>query len=146
MDARDLFPSGFHGAYNMNPNHRVSEAQLPHRTRLAVPHPVKYYYTGFGVSARVDQAPDLDTVARPSGAAEDAFAADVYALGKLLAHFFRDVCLSPLSCPLPYTYSPSLTHHRATRTSPSSIPSSRPCSPLPHSAPPPPPASRNFTR
>ncbi|ETW79686.1 hypothetical protein HETIRDRAFT_419350 [Heterobasidion irregulare TC 32-1] len=90
MDARDLFPSGFHGAYNMNPNHRVSEAQLPRRTRLAVPHPVKYYYTGFGASARVDQAPDLDTVARPSGAAEDAFAADVYALGKLLAHFFRD--------------------------------------------------------
>ncbi|THH04988.1 hypothetical protein EW146_g10020, partial [Bondarzewia mesenterica] len=52
MDARELFPEGFHGAYNMNPAHRMSESHLARRTRLSTPTPVRYYYIDFGHCAR----------------------------------------------------------------------------------------------
>ncbi|KAI0060102.1 hypothetical protein BV25DRAFT_1839864 [Artomyces pyxidatus] len=101
MDASALYPQGFHGAFNMNTSHRVSEAGLLHHTRLEVP--VKYYFIDFGTSVRFPNAPERRLVSQKHGsgtdfvlpelrengqALYDPFKADVYALGRLLDHFF----------------------------------------------------------
>jgi len=48
MTPAPLFPKGFHGAFNLNTERRVSEKHLNRRSRLQAP--VKYYYIDFGSS------------------------------------------------------------------------------------------------
>lgn len=123
MDARPLFPQGFHGAFNMNPTHRVSEDSLPHLTRLSCPTPVKYYYIDFGHAVRFNSEeerrkvpwrmgrgggskkrgmlPELRGAGEGGGEGGgegkevlyDPFMGDVYALGSLFDHFFYQVRL-----------------------------------------------------
>ncbi|EJT97915.1 hypothetical protein DACRYDRAFT_119109 [Dacryopinax primogenitus] len=48
MDTHDMFPDGFHGAFTLNPGHRMSETGLLRLTRIQAP--PKYYYIDFGSS------------------------------------------------------------------------------------------------
>ncbi|KZO95058.1 kinase-like protein [Calocera viscosa TUFC12733] len=92
MDPKDMFPKGFHGAFNWSFRARAREKRGPSRTRLQVP--VKYYWIDFGSSRQLEgenrlvapgwaawRAPEMD------GESEnlfDPFKADVYALGLTL--------------------------------------------------------------
>ncbi|KAA1466879.1 hypothetical protein DENSPDRAFT_812250 [Dentipellis sp. KUC8613] len=80
MDARALFPAGFHGAFNMNPAHRAPEAHLPQRSRLAAPVPVRYCFIDFALAVRVGEpagapGPGAEDSAARAGA-EDSGAED----------------------------------------------------------------------
>ncbi|KZO95064.1 kinase-like protein [Calocera viscosa TUFC12733] len=94
MDPKDLFPKGFHGAFNWSWRLRMREnlKGVPSRTRLQFP--VKYYWIDFGSSGQLKgenplvasgwaawRPPEMDV---ESEEPYDPFKADVYALGLTL--------------------------------------------------------------
>ncbi|KZT52446.1 kinase-like protein [Calocera cornea HHB12733] len=94
MDPSDLFPDGFHGAFNWNPRREQFDKHIRKRSRLETP--VKYYYIDFGSSVQYKEPQDAYLVApgwtvwqcpEMAGGQEsryDPFKADVYALGLTL--------------------------------------------------------------
>ncbi|KZO95052.1 kinase-like protein [Calocera viscosa TUFC12733] len=99
MDARALFPKGFHGAFNLSPGHRFSEKGVKRLTRLQVP--VKYYYIDFGSSVMFPSFEERalvlfnaavwipPEVQANKDAPFDPFKADVFALGLTLLEELR---------------------------------------------------------
>ncbi|KZO95063.1 kinase-like protein [Calocera viscosa TUFC12733] len=94
MDPKDLFPNGFHGAFNWSYRAREMEKGVRRRTRLQVP--IKYYYIDFGSSVQFAQPRNKYLVvpgwtawqslemARGQDNPYDPFKADVYCLGLTL--------------------------------------------------------------
>ncbi|KZT61007.1 hypothetical protein CALCODRAFT_464645 [Calocera cornea HHB12733] len=99
MDAGSMFPDGFHGAFNLNPHHRMPEKHLRRLTRLQAP--VKYYYIDFGSSSMFpsyeERKPVLLTAAvwlppefeANKDAPLDPFKQDIFALGMTLMNEIR---------------------------------------------------------
>ncbi|KZT52438.1 hypothetical protein CALCODRAFT_475940 [Calocera cornea HHB12733] len=99
MDPRPIFPDGFHGAFTLNPYHRMPETRLRRFTRIQAP--VKYYYIDFGSSSMFSSYEERKPV-RLTAAAYlppeffanknaplDPFKQDVFALGMTLIGHIR---------------------------------------------------------
>jgi len=99
MDACQLFPDGFHGAFNWDPYRERLDKRYRRRTRLEVP--VKYYYIDFGSSVMfpsrearrrvtsswaVWKVPEIGS---NEDQMHDLFKADVYTLGLTLLDEIR---------------------------------------------------------
>ncbi|KZO95061.1 hypothetical protein CALVIDRAFT_599508 [Calocera viscosa TUFC12733] len=82
MDPAPIFPNGFHGAFNLNSDRRVSEKHVKRLSRIHAP--VKYYYIDFGSSSMFPS-----TEERALTAALDPFKMDIYALGLTLIEEMR---------------------------------------------------------
>lgn len=103
MDARPMYPNGFHPRDTFLTPDYSSFAKYYSRTRR----PVKYYFIDFGIARRFEES-DANPTAVPilsadrtvpeyqedNTSARDPFSTDVYLLGNVIRKDFLEVCLN----------------------------------------------------
>ncbi|KZT61008.1 hypothetical protein CALCODRAFT_57428 [Calocera cornea HHB12733] len=109
MYPKPLFPDGFHGAFSLNPLHRMPETGLRRLSRIQAS--VKYYYIDFGSSSMFssyeerEHVPLMAAVWLPAeflnnkGARLDPFKQDVFALGMTLIRELKMIDDDPTKRP-----------------------------------------------
>lgn len=104
MDGSTLFPDGFHPVLDFaSPD--LAEPSAWHYLRYTLPHPVKYYFTDFGISVHIphEQQPKFVTGTHgidrspPELSATlpyDPFKLDIFILGNFFRKTIYEVCVA----------------------------------------------------